>query len=70
MEQDTKVIGRKINNMAKVWRHGQMVPVTREITWKARSTAPVDLHGQTAVLILESSKKTISKEQVSYKTII
>lgn len=65
MVQDMKVIGKKINNTARDWKPGQMVQVTREITWKAKSTAPADSHGQTAAHTLESSKKTISRELVT-----
>ena len=46
-----RVIGKKINNMDKVSRHGQMVQDMRDSMFKVKNTAKASLLGLMAPLI-------------------
>ncbi len=65
MVQDTKEIGKKINNMARVLRPGLMELAMRETTSKAKSMELVDSHGLTVALIQENFKKITLKAKVT-----
>ena len=54
--------GKKISNMEMVLRPGQMVPSTRANMFKERKMVRADSHGLMALLIMEYSTRTISKE--------
>ena len=56
-----KEIGKKINNMDKVLRHGQMVQNMMDNMFMERNTAKGDLPGPMVVLTLVSLKKIIFK---------
>ena len=49
-ELGTKATGKKINNMVKVLRRGQMEQAIRATTLKAVKTERAALHGQTKAL--------------------
>lgn len=56
-----RVSGGKTSNMDKALNAGQMVPVTKELMWTAKSTEREDSSGQTRAHILEISTITTLK---------
>jgi hypothetical protein len=59
MEPDMKDTGEKINSMVKVWKHGQMVLVIKEIMLMVRNMEKVLLHGLMEVPIMVNLMKII-----------
>lgn len=57
--------GKKISNMERELRHGQMEPAMKETMWKARSTAMESSHGLMDQHMKGSSLTTTSMEKVS-----
>jgi hypothetical protein len=64
MVQNTSVIGKKINNMDTVSKHGQMKPSTKVITNSVKNMESVLLNGQINQLISENFTTIIFMEKV------
>lgn len=65
MERNTSVNGRKINNTAKVKKHGPIMPCTKASITSEKSKESVTFSGQMDQFTLDNSLITISKEKVS-----
>ena len=65
MELNTKVIGKKINNMVMDLKHGQTEQDMKANTFKAKNMESADLHGLMEVLSTENSLTIIYKERVN-----
>jgi hypothetical protein len=64
MELSMKVIGKRISNMDKVLKHGQMELNMMDSIFMERSMDKEDLHGLMAVHISALLKKIIFKDMV------
>ena len=64
MGPDTRETGKRISSTVRALRPGQMVLVTRAITWRARNMARVNLHGPMAAPTRESSSRITSRAKV------
>ena len=65
MGPNMKDIGKKINNMVKDQKHGQMAPNMKDNMYKERNTEREDSHGLMEVLIMDCLQKIISKDKES-----
>ena len=70
MDQDMKDSGKKIRNMEKDRKHGQMVLVSKEIMKMAINKEQVSLCGLMEALMRASFLRIKLKDKVTYRNII
>ena len=68
MEHATKATGKKINNMVRAWRPGQMVQATKAIMLKDVRMERAASPGQIRAHTLETSLRTTLRATVSRST--
>lgn len=64
MVQDMKVNGKKISNMVRVLKHGQMVPAMKVTMLKERKMESENSNGPMEAPIMDNSLKITSMEMV------